>query len=157
MKKLISILFIITFVFSCNKSNNEDDCPSKNEDKGLIAGSIDFGTCIYSLQEKTFIVQDSTEYISLQQIINDNRISEDSCSYPSIDFNEYTLLGQFADATGCTINFNRNVVADSLSKKIDYIIIPQGCGACEMHGYSYNFILVHPKITNDYEILFNGV
>ena len=158
MKKSISILFIIVIsIFSCSKGLDSVECESKNTDKGIIVSSVDFGSCIYNLGNKTFIVQDSLGYVKLQQEINNGIIGDDSCSFPTIVFNDTTntLLGQYAQATGCSINFNRNVKVDSTTKQVNYIINAEGCGDCEMLGYSYNFVLVD-KIDNTYTILFNG-
>ncbi|MCK5906256.1 MAG: hypothetical protein KAG37_01620 [Flavobacteriales bacterium] len=159
MKKLISSLIIITAIFSCSKGLDSVECESKNTDEGIIVSSVDFGSCIYNLDNKTFIIQDTTEYKELQKEINDGRIGDDSCSFPTIGFTDslkpLTLLGQYAQGTGCTINFNRNVKVDSTNNKVDYIINPEGCGDCEMLGYSYNFVLVE-KIDSTYTILFNG-
>jgi len=157
MKKIIPLfIFIISFA-SCSKGLDSVECESKNTDEGIILSSVDFGSCIYELENKTFIIQDSMGYINLQREIKDGRIGGDSCSFPPIVFNDSTntLLGQYAQATGCTINFNRNVEVDSTSKKVNYIINAEGCGDCEMIGYSYNFVLVE-KIDSSYTILFNG-
>ena len=155
MKKLISIFIIITSIFSCSKGLDSVECESKNTDEGIIVSSVDFGSCIYNIQNTKFIVQDSLEYIELQKEIDNGKVGSDSCAYPTIDFKENTLLGQYAQATGCTINFNRNVEVDSIAKQVNYILNPEGCGDCEMLGYSYNFVLVE-KIDSTYTILFNG-
>lgn len=155
MKKLISIFIIIISFSACSKGLDSVECESKNTDKGLIESSIDFGTCIYEIKTKKFIIQNPTDYTELQEEINNGKIGSDNCSYPIIDFEKHTLLGQYAQATGCTINFNRNVAVDSTIKQVNYIINTEGCGACEMLGYSYNYVLVK-KIDDTYTILFNG-
>ncbi|MCK5781748.1 MAG: hypothetical protein KAH10_04125 [Flavobacteriales bacterium] len=155
MKKLIYLSLLVFISSSCSRSQ-EDDCPNKNKDEGLISSDVYFGSCSYNLDEKTFVVQDIDEYDALTQKIEEGKVGTSNCDFPEIDFEKYTLLGNYGEATGCVINFNRNVVADSTSKKIDYIVSPEGCGDCEMLGFSYNFVLVSPKISDDYEILFNG-
>ena len=157
MKRIISIFIIIISIFSCSKGLDTVECESKNTDEGIIESSIDFGSCIYNLENKTFIIQDSIGYVNLQLEINNAIVGSDSCSFPTIVFNDTTntLLGQYAQATGCTINFNRNVEVDSTAKQVNYIISPKGCGDCEMLGYSYNFVLVK-KIDDTYTVLFNG-
>lgn len=158
MKKLITIVVILTSIFACSRGLDSVECESKNTDEGIIISSVDFGSCTYNLDNKTFIIQDSIGYANLQSEINNGLIGNDSCSFPTIVFNDstYTLLGQYAQASGCTINFNRNVEVDSTNKQVNYIINPEGCGDCEMLGYSYNFVLVE-KIDSTYTILFNGV
>ncbi|MEN8138011.1 MAG: hypothetical protein ABFR62_06230 [Bacteroidota bacterium] len=155
MKKLIYLLAVITLTASCKKNEGEE-CPDKNEDLGLIFSGVDFGSCIYNLNENNFIVRDSVEYVLLQEKINEGKIGDEECTFPEINFDEYSLLGQYAQASGCTVNFNRNVEVDSTAKQIDYIISPIGCGECDMLGFSYNFVLVSPKISEDYQIFFNG-
>jgi len=157
MKKIASI-FLISFslLISCNKNTDNDDCPDDNEDLGLISASIDFGECQYKLNETTFIVQNNEEYLILQETIKEGLVTIQNCTFPEINFEDYTLLGQYAEASGCTIDFNRNVAVDSTAKYVDYIVLPEACGLCEMMGFSYNFILIYPKISPDYDILFNG-
>lgn len=155
MKNLTLIFLLSISFFSCTRGLDSVECESKNNDEGIIVSSIDFGSCIYNIQNTKFIIQDSLEYTELQKEISDGEIGSVSCEYPTIDFTENTLLGQYAQATGCTINFNRNVEVDSTSKQVNYIINPLGCGDCEILKYSYNFVLVS-KIDSTYSILFNG-
>lgn len=155
MKNLTFVFLLSISFFSCNRGLDSVECESKNNDEGIIISSIDFGSCIYNVQNTKFIVQDSLGYAELQKEIDEGKIGTDDCNYPSIDFTDNTLLGQYAQATGCTINFNRNVEVDSTSKQVNYIINPVGCGNCEMIKYSYNFVLVE-KIDSTYSILFNG-
>jgi hypothetical protein len=154
MKKILSILLIIISIFSCSKGLDKVECESKNTDKGLIVGSIDFGTCIFELKNKTFFIQDSAGYANLQKEIINGKIGGDSCTFPTIVFTDSTtLLGQYGEATGCTINFNR-IVESVNDTTVNYTINPEGCGDCEMLGYSYNFILLDKdSITT---VLFNG-
>ena len=157
MNKLIYIIIIASYIVSCDKGLDKVECQSKNTDNGIIISSVDFGSCVFNLENKTFIVQDSLGYVNLQQEINNSRISNDSCYFPTIIFNDTTntLLGHYAQATGCSINFNRDVKVDSTTKQVNYIINAEGCGDCNMLGYSYNFVLVN-KIDSAYAILFNG-
>ena len=141
--KIITSLFVLIITFaSCSKGSDSVECDSKNADEGLIVGSVDFGACIYELKNKTFFIQDSISYVNLQLEINNGIIGDDTCTFPTIVFTDSTtLLGQYGQATGCTINFNRKVepINDST---VNYSIKPEGCGDCEMLGYSYNFILL---------------
>ena len=142
MKKSISLFIIITSLFACSKGLDSVECQSKNIDEGLIVSSVDFGSCIYNLDNKTFVVQSDDEYIKLQEEISDGIIGDDSCSFPTIVFTDSTtLLGQYGQATGCTVNFNRKVESIN-DTTVKYTISPKGCGDCEMLGYSYNFILL---------------
>jgi hypothetical protein len=155
MKKIVSFFLILITLISCSKGLDEVECKNKNTDEGIIVSSVDFGTCIYNLNNKQFVVQNEDGYKKLQEDINNGKITNDSCSFPIINFKENTLLGHYAEATGCTINFNRNVAVDSTKLTVDYIIAAEGCGDCDMLGYSYNFVLVN-KIDDTYTILFNG-
>jgi len=153
MKKSISIFIIIISIFACSRGTDYVECESKNTDEGIIVSSIDFGSCIYNLKNKTYLIQDSIGYVNLQHEINEGRIGDDTCSFPKIIFTDSTtLLGQYGQATGCTVNFNRKVESIN-DTTVKYTIDPKGCGNCEMLGYSYNFILLDKdSITN---VLFN--
>lgn len=142
MKKILSLLVIIISFASCSRGLDSVECESKNTDEGLIVSSVEFGSCIYNLENKTFFIQDSSGYVDLQKEINNGIIGDDSCSFPTIIFTDSTtLLGQYGQATGCTINFNRKVESIN-DTTVKYTIEPKGCGDCEMLGYSYNFILL---------------
>ena len=142
MKKLISILILSITFFSCSRGLDSVDCQSKNTDEGIIVSSVDFGSCIFNLESNTFFIQDSIGYVNLQNDIKNGIIGQDSCSFPIIVFTDSTtLLGQYGQATGCTINFNRKVESVN-DTTVNYTITPKGCGNCEMLGYSYNFILL---------------
>ena len=159
MKNVVLFLAILTAIISCSKGSDKVECDNKVPDKGIIISSVDFGPCVYKLNHNTFVIQDSIEYAELQKEITESMIVDDTCNFPKIRFNDsikpVTLLGQYAEATGCTVTFNRNVEVDSTNKKVNYIIDAKGCGECDMLGYSYNFVLVQ-KIDSTYTILFNG-
>jgi len=155
MNRLFFVLLVVSSFVSCSRGIDSVECESKNTDKGIIESSIDFGSCIFDIPLKKIVVQDTSGYIELQKEISNGIIQSDSCTFPGIDFGKYTLLGQYASASGCVVNFNRNVAVDSSKTEVNYIIAPEGCGDCESVKYSYNFVLVD-KIDDSYTILFNG-
>lgn len=153
MKKIF-VSFIAMTLWSCSEKLNDDDCPDKLEDSGLIEESFDFCGFMGNLDENSFIINDSIQYDDLQKKILNSGVALADCSFPLIDFDSTTVLGLYADAGGCTVHFNRSVEVDSVQKTVRYKVSPVGCGECEMLGYSYNFISVKPKISEDYNITF---
>ena len=155
MKLRYTFLLASLILFTACKKTEVQKCDEPIPDSGLIAASVDFGACVYqNLNSNTYIIQDSIEYSNLQKEIVDNIQEGSICDFPEIDFDKYTILGHYSEGVGCTINFNRSVIADSTALSVKYNISKVECGDCEIIGYSYNFILVEPKVTSDYQISF---
>jgi len=73
--------------------------------------------------------------------------------FPSIDFNEYTLLGKGVVGGGCDNNINKRVFKDEINKRVVYQIESEFIGPCEKIICESNFILIR-SISSDYEIVF---
>jgi hypothetical protein len=74
--------------------------------------------------------------------------------FPEVDFSQYTVLGNHASGTGCTVSFEKHVFREDTEKKITYHLSVVEEGACEKVEYSRNLILV-PRIPLEYQVLFN--
>jgi hypothetical protein len=74
--------------------------------------------------------------------------------FPEVDFSQYSVLGNHASGTGCTVSFERHVFREDTEKKITYQLSVVEEGACEKVEYSRNLILV-PCIPLEYQVLFN--
>lgn len=64
------------------------------------------------------------------------------CPELEIDFTNKTLLGQYAEGSGCNISFDRNLYHDHDECTYQYIVKVNERGLCEMLGFSLNWIAV---------------
>ena len=99
-----------------------------------------------------FIINSEKDYQNLLQY----RSPADYCDdfqLPSVDFSQFTLLGKYADGSGCAIDFVREIYRDDVNKEIIYSITVVEEGTCKMMGVSMNWALV-PKISPDYTVRF---
>jgi len=122
---------------------------SKFGSEGSLACISTFDT---DVREKEFVVNTETEY---QNLINYKSPFSQCVNFvlPPIDFSQKTLLGKYTSGSGCSIDFVKKVYKNDLSKKITYIIDVIEQGACEMAGFSSNWILI-PKAPSDYTVEF---
>lgn len=138
------ILFLAVVVASCEKELFCGDAKTE----GIIVESISFGGCLNYFPDTIFIIESEDELDTLYKYETcPGRIN------PEINFEAYTLLGQYADGGGCDITFNREVVADEPDKRYVYTVSVKECGLCEMMGYSMNWVLV-PKLPDNWTVKF---
>lgn len=149
-------MVLLSFFAACTSDDepfiDPNDCSSVSYDPGIVSQELDIGGCFMEKEEDNYVIDDSTEYAALKSAFSQSLFCEES-NFPSIDFEEYTLLGQWSDGGGCTINYYRSVADLSDSKEYLYTVTVQSCGFCEMYGFSYNWVLV-PKLPIDYTVRF---
>ena len=76
------------------------------------------------------------------------------CTHPSVDFNNYTLLGQSVSASGCSTPTLETVVYINKSKKeLTFLTRVETYGNCEM-GFGFCVWILVDKLADDYEIAF---
>ena len=124
---------------------------------------IDFGNELGVLgtemmQGKEFVMNSNAEYNKLLEfkpryMLEDPKYQ--SFELPSIDFSKYTLIGFYADGSGCKTNFHKDVKLDKKSMKLTYLITVEDVGLCEPLHSSMNWILVS-KLPENYSVEFKG-
>lgn len=78
----------------------------------------------------------------------------DSCNHPSINFNEFILLGLSAHGGGCRIpDYEIDVFQDDLNKEMIYKIKIIQFGYCSMAILKNKWVVV-PKVPGTYRIIF---
>ena len=155
LKIIIVFTALIGLLAACASSNDPapvDECRSVSYDPGIVQQELNFGNCFIEKQEDNYVIEDSTEYAAIKSAFTQSQFCE-SADFPVVDFSEYTLLAQWADGGGCSINFYNAVADVSESKEYLFTTTVQECGFCEMYGFSYNWVLV-PKLPNDYTVRF---
>jgi len=119
---------------------------------GLSELAVDY--CETDEESQTYIINDQTSYEDLIQEWNRNSSCEDANSYPEINFEERTLLGQFTKVNNsCRVNYFREVYIDPDTKTYLYEVSLRKSGQCEDTIINLNLITI-AKILNDYDVLF---
>ncbi|MEN8223938.1 MAG: hypothetical protein ABFS05_01145, partial [Bacteroidota bacterium] len=115
----------------------------------------DFPMCVemYVDQHATLIITSQEE---LESILDSNCLNLPQAGYstdpPEIDFDEFSLLGQWATGS-CETKFIRDVDKDDDKKTIIYSIKVRDCGVCKKERYDANLVLI-PKIPAGYSVEF---
>ena len=151
--QLYTILLLITILvvgisFSCSKSPK---CWGDDKNKGIIESSVRIDCEPISRQQEYIINDDST----FLQTFTDTITEQLNCTLPVIDFNNYSLLGFFADGQ-CEVKFIKEVSRQEQQEKYHYKLVVKSCGACKSYAYSYNWVSV-PKIPDNWTVTFKKV
>ncbi len=108
----------------------------------LFSGSC-FGEPSGDINDE-YIFQDSAHYFAFMDsmYLDESGVNCDTASIPSIDFENYILLGKYATGDGCSVNFKKRIYRDSINQQIIYQIDVISSGWCDMLAYSNNWVLV---------------
>ncbi len=106
--------------------------------------------------DEEYVINSDEDYQDLLAIMD-----EYGCEWfqgtTEIDFDQYTLLGNWASGTGCTVDFQKDVQINHDEQKVIYTVtVDDGDSdeiACDMWSGSQNWILVE-KIPDDYTVDF---
>ncbi|MEZ5045066.1 MAG: hypothetical protein R2828_34535 [Saprospiraceae bacterium] len=72
---------------------------------------------------------------------------------PSIDFSQFTLLGQYGGASGCQRYFTRQLYIKHGAKNYTFTVKVSECGGCEPFATQWHWVLV-PTLPEDYTVEF---
>lgn len=145
MKSLtfLSGFLVFTLFFSCHKVNL---CGLEQDIKlGPIEEVLDLNCTIGSTNNR--VIRSAEAFQDL--------FGELSCQgeIPSIDFSQFTLLGQFGGATGCERYFSRRLLIDDGAQKYIYTVRVSECGGCEPFVTQWHWVLV-PVLPEEYSVEF---
>lgn len=139
---LAALLLLLSF-FSCHK---ESLCDSEQD---VTAGDIE-----------QLLVLDCFVAGSNQQVIRSTEELQDLFSLlpcageiPTIDFSQYTLLGQSGGASGCKRFYDRSVLIKDSQKQYIFSVKVSECGGCEPFELRWHWVLV-PVLPEDYSVNF---
>lgn len=108
--------------------------------------------------EEKLIINDAEDYRNFQNTISNARnLSCKSVEFPSIDFSQKTLLGNWGQGSCAARSFEKVVLRDDSKKKVVYSVkvVNANIGACSGPGLnSLNFIAI-PKIPENYKVVFS--
>ena len=121
----------------------------------LSIKKINLGECYQGLSSGNHIINSFTELKAMQTKFYSN--PSDTChqaELPNIDFEKYTLLGYYKEASGCSLGYQPKVRKSIIRKKYIYKVKVNSSGNCAKLDFSSNWILV-PKLPKGYTVKFN--
>lgn len=135
------ILILSVICFQCNV-DSEDDCNiNKSRPQNLIVEELEIA-CF-----PDDIAQDNFHFTTLQQY--EEAFSD--CDLPSVNFDQFDVLGIRSGASGCFRAYQPYVKEDG--DDIQYIIRVKECGGCEPWVTRIDWVIV-PKILEIQNISF---
>lgn len=139
----LAFLLILSMTFSCHKVNL---CGLEQDvTLGDIEELLDLNCFVGGENEQ--IIRSTEELEALFA----NRPCEGTL--PSIDFSQFTLLGQFGGATGCERFYSRRVTINENQRKYNFLVRVSECGGCEPWEMRWHWVLV-PILPEDYSVSF---
>ena len=167
------VLMGIVLVAGCTQNSNTYDINSSKSDftyeeiaigclPGLMFNSVSFvvrnqneyNALLVEYYEKT-----KEEYKVRWGVTTDDELNKGmpfkdcDAKLTPIDFEKYTLLSHYAEGSGCTTEFNKNVQINHNNKKVIFTIDVIEHGTCEPWQTHRASILI-PRISNDYTVDF---
>ena len=149
--KVFSITLIITFILfiglfsNCSKNLK---CSGDNQENGIIANSLKI-SCTPMTGLKTLIIEDDSTFKTYFSNITTGQLL---CTLPEIDFDAFTLLGQYTTG-GCEVIYIREVSKHDDIMKYHYKVTVKECGSCMKESYSFNWVTV-PKLPDGWNVTF---
>jgi len=140
MKTLVAIFALVILITSCGKSPK---CWGKDKNEGDISESVKI-TCPPMIGDR-WVINNQNTY---QQTF------DSGCALPTIDFNNYTLLGLEATG-GCEAKYIREVERED-DGTTHYKVTVKSCGTCKKLSVSYNWVTI-PKIPDNATVTFEVV
>jgi len=163
MKKIFTLLIIflpVTLLLIENSCTPEQSCQNQDTIDGIIDTTYDLGMCYQYMSDTSYVITDIVEFQSLRSKMDSFFLSKNSgCDTASLvapNFEKQTLLGCFAQGTGCDASFHRTVLQDDTQHKYTYTIEVEDCGKCTYKIPSMNWVLV-PKLPQNYTVEFKIV
>jgi len=149
-------LIAVIFLFSCG---NEKTCLEQDVSTGIIQYDLDLGTCLSKMKQTQYVIRTRDAYLLLKSqpdtaiLRTFATLCDTIVLADSINFTRYSLLGFYAQGTGCSVGFARNVTSNATTKKYTYSIKVAVCGTCGYTDFKMNWVLV-PKVPDDYTVDF---
>ncbi len=161
MRKILKFTFILfplsSLIWLGNACTPEVSCQSGDTIDGIIDSTYNLGMCYQYMEDTTYTISDIIDFQNLRGRMDSLFLSKntgcDTIILISPDFNKETLLGCFAEGSGCDASFHRTVFKDEAQKKYTYTIEIEDCGNCNYRIPSMNWVLV-PKIPDSYTVEF---
>lgn len=146
INSVLVILFIVLFAFK----------PIRNDNEEIIScEEINLGCMVLGRETQgEHVIKNNTEY---QKLIQQKSPHSDCSNYqlPSIDFNDYTLIGYVSGIAGCDFpKVNHNVIKTNNNYLINIEI--QQIGQCKRNNIIKIWCLI-PKVEESASVKFNVI
>jgi len=150
---MILSIFLIT---SCERTSNENQELTVPDVQYLKANFM--GTCFLGFYDKGYkevIIKDEQSFQNLGDSVRISIYNLDcSSAVPTdIDFDKYFLVGKFTNGGGCSVSYDRKIIADEENKRLVYKIDAVYSGICQVLFVNMNWALIPTKY-RDYSIEF---
>lgn len=133
MKNLI-LFIVLLLTIGCSKIGYD-----KIEDIQSISINC------FTMSDNEYVINSESEYYSI--------LDTNNCQPTYIDFSKNTLIGKYANGTGCSVEFKRRFFVNQEDNIYLYEIKVKEKGWCKKSDESMNWIIV-PKIQNGYSVTF---
>jgi hypothetical protein len=131
---LIKWIVVIAIAFqACGDSS--DSCRDPERTSGIILGKY-AATCQPESSFGQFVI---TNQADLDSVFGTNLLQ---CNLPEINFENECILGFLTNASGCGVNFHRDVERVETIRRYLYSVTVESCGNCRSSFYSYNWVRV---------------
>lgn len=138
-----SSLLLVCLFYSCKEN---DLCQLKQDETyGSIEEVLDLDCAV---GEPNNLVIRSEE--AFQSLFNTTPCNGE---LPTIDFSQYSILGQFGGATGCERFYSRSVQVKENTQEYIFTVTVSECGGCEPFEMRWHWVLV-PVIPEGYSVSF---
>lgn len=110
--------------------------------------------CIYGeeLSKQQWLIRSDGDFAELIAAVPRERCK--GVTFPKIDFNTHTLIGQYARLGGCAVTFERQVFIQKDKQRLTYEVRPRRESAmCQQLVSSMNWVMV-PRIPDAYSVDF---
>lgn len=149
--KIFTFLALLTLgcvVTSC-ETDSDDLCAIKADiNSGIIVESVEF-TCWQGLSVgDEHLITTATDFQAASPDCNDPA--------PTIDFDQFSVLGLTTGASGCERYYDRSVSKDDNAQEYRYRVTIIECGGCEPWAIQTHWVKV-PRIPVGYTVRFEIV
>src|SRR3989344_6507875 len=120
----------------------------------VVRNQDEYDSLLIEYYEKT-----KEKYKQIWGVITDDELNKGlpfkdcDAKLTPIDFERYTLLSHYAEGSGCTTEFNKDVQINNVNKKVIFTIDVIEHGSCEQLQ-TYRASILIPKISDDYIVDF---
>ncbi len=159
INSFFSIIVCATLFIRCENdttsSNNTGTIDTVNADfnKEITSGTCFAGIAFY--EKEDVLINTDSAYRAFEDSIRMSHVNKncDTAHLPSIDFNDFTLLGKLTSGGGCNADYSRYIIKNDQTKTYTYHIKVEYDGLCEMLIFNWNWAIV-PEIPENYKVVF---
>ncbi|MCF8303005.1 MAG: hypothetical protein K9I94_07000 [Bacteroidales bacterium] len=153
--RFLSVIFVLLVALTGCQKDDESSLADSIGGERIHADYLDFGKCFYaSSNYDSVVIQNESAYKALEDSLRANNSKDCSdASLPNVNFNDYTLIGKWTGASGCSAEYEREVIKDNTKNIYLYKITVKSYGLCQMLISNMNWALI-PKVPPGWKVEF---